>query len=127
MLRINDLWPVRFRRSLDGIAWRPFGYEASIKVTYTAGLGALDFGKFATGAAAVVKNVIAIESAAQYRVMNGLGPNTSESLNGASFSIGQNPNIINSQQTAGYGPAKMASPVAFALLAGAGLINRRVK
>lgn len=127
LLRLNALWPVRFRRSIDGIAWRPAAYEASVKVTYTAGLAAMDFGAFPVGAAAVIKNAIGMESAAQYRIMDGLGPTTSESLNGASFSIGQNPNIINSQQISGYGPAKMASPIAFALLAGAGLINRRVR
>lgn len=125
LYRIGDLWPVRFRRKIDSLSWRPEGNDMSVKVVYTAGLESGDF-TTPTGPAAVISNAVALETAAIYRVMNGRGPTTSESLNGASFSIGQSPNIIGSQQTAGYGAAKMASPVAFALLAGAGLIDRRI-
>lgn len=126
LYRINNRWASAWRREPTRLGVRPGNVHGSIKVTYTAGFSDADWAG-CSGITSIIMQAIAMETAAQYRMQNGIGPITSESLNGYNYSRGGAANVISASNMNAYGGPRMVSVPAYAMLQGAGLIDHWIR
>ncbi len=116
LIMLNGIWPSTWQRPPNRLASELVGERGSVKVTYKAGWERDD----------IPQNIVQAgyaEATMLYRMMYGKGARgtllMSESWNGYSYSNG----MITGFDVSGYGPARLANPVAMAMLGGLGVID----
>jgi hypothetical protein len=119
LVRLNNVWPVGWRRPLDRLASVLEGERGAVKVTYKAGWALADIPQGIVQAAYLEAQTLFVQGVMRSGVITAGGVFTSESLNGYSYSMG----TMTGLDVSGYGASRLTNPAATAMLGGLGLID----